>query len=62
MHISQIYAFVAVSELQSFSLAAERLHITQPAVSKRIRQLEDNLNTVLFDRIGKKSILTPSGQ
>jgi len=62
MQISQINTFLAVSELQSFSLAAERLHITQPAVSKRIRQLEDNLNTVLFDRIGKKSILTPNGQ
>ena len=62
MQISQISAFLAVAELQSFSLAAERLHITQPAVSKRIRQLEDNMKTTLFDRIGKKSILTPNGQ
>lgn len=62
MQISQINAFLAVAELQSFSLAAERLHITQPAVSKRIRQLEDDMKTSLFDRIGKKSILTPSGQ
>ena len=61
MQISQLTAFLAVAELQSFSLAAERLHITQPAVSKRIRQLEDNLKTILFDRIGKKSILTPNG-
>jgi DNA-binding transcriptional LysR family regulator len=61
MQISQINAFLAVAELQSFSLAAERLHITQPAVSKRIRQLEDNMKTTLFDRIGKKSILTPNG-
>jgi DNA-binding transcriptional LysR family regulator len=62
MQISQITAFLAVAELQSFSLAAERLHITQPAVSKRIRQLEENMKTTLFDRIGKKSILTPNGQ
>jgi len=62
MQISQITAFLAVAEHQSFSLAAERLHITQPAVSKRIRQLEENMKTTLFDRIGKKSILTPSGQ
>ena len=62
MQISQINAFLAVAELQSFSLAAKRLHITQPAVSKRIRQLEDDMKTSLFDRIGKKSILTPSGQ
>ena len=62
MQISQINAFLAVAELQSFTLAAERLHITQPAVSKRIRQLEDQMQTTLFDRIGKTSILTPSGQ
>ncbi len=61
MQIPQITAFLAVAELQSFSLAAERLHITQPAVSKRIRQLEDAMQTTLFDRIGKKSILTPNG-
>ncbi len=61
MQISQLNAFLAVAELQSFTLAAERLHITQPAVSKRIHQLESNMKTTLFDRIGKKSILTPSG-
>jgi len=62
MQISQIRAFLAVAELQSFSLAAEQLHITQPAVSKRIRQLEESVKTALFDRIGKRSILTPNGQ
>ncbi len=61
MQIPQIRAFLAVAELESFSLAAERLHVTQPAISKRIRQLEDNIRTDLFDRIGKRSILTPSG-
>ena len=62
MQISQINAFLAVAELGSFSLAAEQLHITQPAVSKRIRQLEISINTALFDRISKRSILTPNGQ
>ncbi len=61
MQIAQINAFLAVAELESFSLAAEKLHITQPAVSKRIRQLEQGVNTSLFDRIGKRSILTPNG-
>ena len=61
MQISQIRAFLAVAELASFSLAADRLHITQPAVSKRIRQLEESVKTTLFDRIGKRSILTPNG-
>ena len=62
MQINQISAFLAVAELGSFSLAAEQLHITQPAVSKRIRQLEISINTALFDRISKRSILTPNGQ
>jgi DNA-binding transcriptional LysR family regulator len=62
MQINQITAFLAVAELESFSLAAERLHITQPAVSKRIRQLENNIRVELFDRIGKRSILTPNGK
>jgi len=61
MQLSQIIAFLSIAELGSFSLAAERLHITQPAVSKRIRQLEQSMKTTLFDRIGKRSILTPTG-
>ncbi len=61
MQLAQINAFLAVAESESFSLAAEKLHITQPAVSKRIRQLEIGLNTNLFDRIGKRSIMTPNG-
>ncbi len=62
MQINQINAFLVVAELESFSRAAERLHITQPAVSKRIRQLENNIRVELFDRIGKRSILTPNGK
>ena len=62
MQINQINTFLAVAELGSFSLAAEQLHITQPAVSKRIRQLEISINTELFDRISKRSILTPNGK
>ena len=62
MQINQISAFLAVAELGSFSLAAEQLHITQPAVSKRIRQLEISINTALFDRISKRIILTPNGK
>jgi DNA-binding transcriptional LysR family regulator len=61
MQFSQIYAFLAVADRQSFSLAAEKLFITQPAVSKRIGQLEESLGLRLFDRIGKKSLLTPDG-
>ncbi len=62
MQLSQIITFLTIAELRSFSLAAEHLHITQPAVSKRIRQLEQSMKTSLFDRIGKRSILTPNGR
>ena len=62
MQINQIDAFLAIAELESFSLAAKRLHITQPAVSKRIGQLENLVRVQLFDRIGKRSILTPNGR
>ena len=55
-------AFVAVARHQSFSLAAEQLHITQPAVSKRIAMLEQQLGHPLFDRIRKRVLLTEAGE
>ncbi len=61
MDIQNLSAFIAVSDTGSFSRAAERLFITQPAVSKRISSLESELNTHLFDRIGKKVLLTEAG-
>jgi len=60
--IQALSAFVAVSDSQSFSRAAEQLFITQPAVSKRISALENQLNTRLFDRIGKTVQLTEAGR
>jgi len=62
MDFQNLSAFVSVSEQRSFSKAAEHLFITQPAVSKRISALESELNTRLFDRIGKKVQLTQAGQ
>lgn len=61
MDIDSLKAFVAVAESASFSLAANRLHITQPAVSKRIAQLEQQLEARLFDRIGRTVRLTEGG-
>jgi len=55
-------AFVAVAETGSFSIAAERMHITQPAISKRIALLEDILNSRLFDRISRTIYLTEAGK
>ena len=54
MDTNQLIAFITVAEAGSFSLAAEKLHLTQPAISKRIATLEGQLQTHLFDRIGKR--------
>lgn len=62
MDIASLQAFISVAEHSSFSLAAEHIHLTQPAVSKRIASLEAELNTRLFDRIGRQTLLTEAGQ
>ena len=62
LDIEALDAFVAVAETQSFSRAADKLHLTQPAVSKRIAGLESALGTRLFDRIGRQVRLTGAGQ
>jgi DNA-binding transcriptional LysR family regulator len=62
MDIAALKAFINVAEAGSFSLAAERLFLTQPAVSKRIAGLESELDTRLFDRIGRTVTLTESGR
>lgn len=61
MDTQSLKAFLQVAEHQSFSIAAQRLHITQPAVSKRIANLEQQLNCKLFDRIGHNISLTEAG-
>ncbi|MEE9342563.1 MAG: LysR family transcriptional regulator [Gammaproteobacteria bacterium] len=61
MDISALKAFIAVAETGSFSRAAEALFLTQPAISKRIRSLENELNTKLYDRIGRTVALTQAG-
>jgi DNA-binding transcriptional LysR family regulator len=53
--------FVAVAEAGSVSLAARRLNGTQPALSRQIRDLEQELGVRLFDRIGRKIVLTVDG-
>ncbi len=61
MDTQHLYAFVAIAEQGSFSAAADKLHLTQPAISKRIALLEDQLGTPLFDRIGRQVLLTQAG-
>lgn len=61
MDTQSLQAFMAVADTQSFSRAAEQLHLTQPAVSKRIATLESQVGTRLFDRIGRRIALTEAG-
>ncbi len=62
MDIQNIRAFLMVVETRSFSRAAEKLFITQPAISKRISMLEFSLDCQLFDRLGKNIQLTQAGE
>ena len=62
MEIRQLETFVHVAQLQSFSRAAEVLGYSQSAITVQIRLLENELETRLFDRTGKRVLLTPSGK
>lgn len=61
MDSQALKAFLSVAELNSFSQAADALHITQPAISKRIRALEEQLGNRLFDRHNRTLSLTDAG-
>jgi DNA-binding transcriptional LysR family regulator len=61
MDTRQLAAFCAVVERKSFSLAAERLGVTQPAVSLQIRSLEQRLGRQLLDRSGRRVEPTEAG-
>lgn len=63
MNISsrQLEAFLAVAELGSFTQASEQLHMTQPALSHQIRQLEASLRVQLFERTTRQVHLTEAG-
>src|ERR1700704_2273396 len=61
MDTRQLHAFCEVVERKSFSLAAERLGVTQPAVSLQVRALEKRLGTQLLDRSGRRVEPTEAG-
>src|SRR5919204_5924307 len=61
MDTRQLAAFCAVVERKSFSQAADRLGVTQPAVSLQIRSLEQRLGTQLLDRSGRRVEPTEAG-
>ncbi len=59
--LRQLRVFESVATHGSFTRAAKALHLTQPAVSMQIKQLEENLGVALFEHLGKKIFLTDAG-
>lgn len=62
MDIRRFRIFQAVAQEKSFTKAAQKLYMTQPAVSKAIHELEEELQLPLFERFPKKTIMTPVGE
>ncbi|RKX91978.1 MAG: hypothetical protein DRZ90_14390, partial [Spirochaetes bacterium] len=62
MDLIKLKSFLAITELGSFSRAAEVLYFSQPAISAHIKELEYEYDTKLFNRIGRKIELTKSGE
>lgn len=61
MNLQQLKYFTVLAEVGHFGRAAEQLHITQPALSNSIKGLERELGSDLFERTGRKAVLTPYG-
>jgi len=59
--IRQLQVFEAVARHLGFTRAAEELHLTQPAVSMQVKQLEEHVGLPLFEQVGKKIFLTEAG-
>ena len=62
MDLDQLHTFLEIVRLKSFSKAAQTCYRTQPAISAQVRQLEQELNTPLFDRFGSRISLTTAGK
>ncbi len=60
--LRQLKVFESVARHLSYSRAAEELHLTQPAVSMQIKQLEGNISLPLFEQLGKRIYLTDAGR
>lgn len=61
MTLVQLRHLISLAETGSFTRSAQALFLTQPALSRSIRALEETLGQPLFDRIGRRSVLTPFG-
>lgn len=62
MTIDEIETFVCIAEVGGFTEASKRLHRSQPAISRRIHELEHGLGTALFEREGRRVTLTDAGR
>src|ERR1700761_1413390 len=62
LNLREIRAFIAVAEAGSFTRAALRLHLSQPALTVQIRRLEEAVGARLFDRNSRNVALTPAGR
>src|SRR5436305_960336 len=62
MDLQSLKIFLAVAHERSFSRAAAKVHLTQPAVSQAVRRLETDLGEELFDRSSKNGVLTDAGK
>lgn len=62
MEIRQLRAFISIAELGTFTAGAQRVHVTQAAISMQIRQLENELGAKLFVRAPRKVMLTEAGE
>lgn len=62
MTLVQLRHFLALAQLGSFSRASAKLHLTQPALTRSIQSLEEELGQPLFDRVGRKSELSAFGR
>ncbi|MEW6065064.1 MAG: selenium metabolism-associated LysR family transcriptional regulator [Bacillota bacterium] len=62
MNLASLQTFIAVAEKRNLSLAAQEIHITQPAISKQLSVLESHFGTALVERKGRGVSLTPAGE
>jgi DNA-binding transcriptional LysR family regulator len=62
MELNQMRTFQKLVEYRNFSKAASELHLTQPAVTLQIKNLEEEMHELLFERLGRTLALTPAGE
>jgi hypothetical protein len=62
MELRHLRYFVAVAELRSVRAASEQLHVTQPAISRQIQDLEETIGAALFERAPRGLVLTAAGE